>query len=987
MRISHVLAAGFLTASVAFATPPNTASLDGRPIEYDGTDLKGSLAVAGSSFGVGNLITNLFVTWDSTYLYVALQGYESGNKLMVLVDVDPGNGTGAETTTNWLTGPTYITFNDAGWSTAVGGTPFGADYMLASEGFYNSVLRITYTGREIPTTGTVERIFDVSDSGNGNTPQGTPVDMVIQSDGSANDLKGFEARIPWTNLYTAAVTNRFGTVNVGEVVPQGATLRFFANLHNNTASDPYSASDAIPAQTSGNASYLNGRLVSDNYIDVVVDGDNDGLPDVGVGDVNGPYITTAGGPTGKKSAFVQFSEPVNTDTVTNTLNWLVNGVAPTGVVQTATNQVILQLAVDLPAAGTLAKVSTTNIQDAAGNSRYTYAFIDPAAQSIDQAVTVRFVLQTASGLGLNPGATNFYVNGGSFPLSYGFPASTLSPLALDSGTLYYRDVQFPPGTPIKINYKYSGELTAGGTNTYEAVRLADYATATRYLTLNTNGSSMVITDYLGAAAAPYRPSSTNAGFNALYLDTRRGDAGVRERTTMTFQLDLRNRNLAGVQRVLIQGSDPLRGFNNSSANISDFAGQPAVGYEFGGVELFDNGTNGDTNSGDGVYARTWSFTTNGLDDVIVPDNPFNLVGGDFSTSPYFGSAWANRRSPKSLIWKFYVLKTDGSALESPAPGQPNIEYYIEGGSTNITLDPFVWNNDGLPLPPPSNSPTVVAISPTGANVRVTFTNQITELQHGVLVSTNLIQGWLDYGTRARTSGVAGVWIADVPSIGNRVEAYSATAGPATPFAGVYWEPNILPDTGGTARIYYTQHSRKFAGARDVGLTGSWNIPPWGNAQPMTFMGNGVWYYDLVVSNTMPTNTVFKPRRLDGTYEDGGDFFLYKGYGRATWTPANPTNEEIFTITYDAAGTHLATGLAVNAYIGFDESWNNAGDRPMTNVGGTVWTIALPVPTSAVLSVNFVFNNNGANPVRIWDSEGSGANSSTGRANRVFILNP
>ena len=99
MRISHVLAAGFLTASVAFATPPNTASLDGRPIEYDGTDLKGSLAVAGSSFGVGNLITNLFVTWDSTYLYVALQGYESGNKLMVLVDVDPGNGTGAETTT------------------------------------------------------------------------------------------------------------------------------------------------------------------------------------------------------------------------------------------------------------------------------------------------------------------------------------------------------------------------------------------------------------------------------------------------------------------------------------------------------------------------------------------------------------------------------------------------------------------------------------------------------------------------------------------------------------------------------------------------------------------------------------------------------------------------------------------------------------------------------------------------------------------------
>ena len=53
-------------------------------------------------FGINNVITNLFVTWDADHLYVMLQGYEVENKLVVLMDVDPGNGTGATTTTNWI---------------------------------------------------------------------------------------------------------------------------------------------------------------------------------------------------------------------------------------------------------------------------------------------------------------------------------------------------------------------------------------------------------------------------------------------------------------------------------------------------------------------------------------------------------------------------------------------------------------------------------------------------------------------------------------------------------------------------------------------------------------------------------------------------------------------------------------------------------------------------------------------------------------------
>ena len=64
------------------------------------------------------------------------------------------------------------------------------------------------------------------------------------------------------------------------------------------------------------------------------------------------------------------------------------------------------------------------------------------------------------------------------------------------------------------------------------------------------------------------------------------------------------------------------------------------------------------------------------------------------------------------------------------------------------LSPFLWDNTNLPLPPPSNTPTMVSMVRTGATVTVLFTNVPSELQHGVHVSTNLPEGWKDYGQRA-----------------------------------------------------------------------------------------------------------------------------------------------------------------------------------------------------------------------------------------------
>ena len=940
-----------LFTAAVLAAPPNTITMDGRPLEYDATELVGFSTNLSNNFGPGNVITNLYVTWDEDYLYIGLQGEENNNKMAVLVDADPGNGTGANTTTNWSSpfaedGKNHIRFNDVGWqvSTNLSATPFGLDYMIASEGFFNNYIRILYDGTQVPDTTTVVALFDV---GNGNTPQGGPVDVVVQSDGTINPLKGFESRIAWSNFYMN--TGRFGTVNPGDVVPTGATIRLIAVLHNNDPVTAHSTDGIIPNQSSVNASYGGFVWTSDDYIDVVIDGDNDGFPDVAVGDVNSPYLKYLSGVQGQRQVFAWFNEDVTALTAGDPLNWLVDNGTPESVAIVQPDAVLLTLTNDLPAAGSLVRVTATGVEDAAANSKVTFNYFDPAVSGIETSITVRFLLNINSGFGAvaaNPRATNFFVNGGAAPLEFGFPPVMTSPLTTLNATQHYRDVTFPPGTATKIFYKYSGELTQGGLAT-----------------------------------------GTNTGYNALYLDARRGDAGVRQRTTLLFQLDLSQRNLQGVTRVLVQGTDPLRGFNTDNTGISDYAGSGAVGWTLGGVELFDTGTDGDLVAGDFIYSRLWSGTTNGLDSLIISLSPPSLAGGDFDQPPFLGD-WISQRTPKSFKYKFYVYKagTD-QAFESPAS---DIEYFIEGSPTNIVFEPFVWTNNELPLPPPSNSPTMASITTTGTVFQAIFSNQVTELQHGVEISTNLVQGWLDYGIRAVTTTVAGVWRANVGSVTTN-ENYRAFAGPPKPFSGVWMEPYPIPATGATVRVYYTQHSRVLTGNRSVHIAG--NFSSWSGV-PMTFMGDGLWYYDLVANTSVFPNTEIKfkpvdkaaPTIYDGMGGGGNDFFFYVGDLRASYSNPHPTNGELFTITYDANGGPLAASTNVRAYVGFDEQWNDAGNRTMTNTLGNtnIWEVTFAVPTNTALSINFVFNGTiGAGTT--WDSEGSAPPN--GRQWRIFIDKP
>ncbi len=964
------------------AAPPNTIMLDGRPLEYDAGELRGTNPQTNTDFGVGNVITNLFVTWDAEYIYFALQGWEVGDKLTIMLDADPGAGTGATTTTNWSNNAEpFIAYNDVGW--VAGASPdFGLDYQIASEGLFNNIMRIRYNGIDSPSTNNIDRLFD---AGNGVNPLGTPTDMVVLANDLEDPLKGTEARIPWSVLYT---NDYYGVIAPGHSVPTGATIRLFAVLHNNDPGSSYSSDGIIPNQVSPGAVLASGLWTTTDYIDVVIDADNDGLPDLGVGDVNAPFLSAVSGVQGKRQLYATFNEPVISDSATNVVNWLIGAAPPNEIIMIGNDAVLMTLSDDLPAAGTLIKVEANGIQDLATNSKVSVLYLNPASSGIETSVTVRFVLNKNFGMGhpsSSPRATTaFHVNGNAAPLGWGYPPFTNALLSSLNSTQVYRDVVFPPGTAQKIRYKYSAMID--GTNNYEAVRLNDYTEAARELNLPLDGSTLVVTDYLGAAAAPLRDNGSTTNYYELEIDPRRGDPGVRQNATVKFSLDLNGRNIDAIDRVILLGTDPLRGFNiaySGYAGLTGLSDYPAVtptvdqvGWDQGGIEMYDDGTNGDDIPGDGIFTIDWPFTTTGLDGAGE-----SLVGGvDGLLPPYFGISyglWLDDRSPRSFDYKFAVLTKSGQPLLSPEGG--NLGYYLGPSDTTVTLNTHVWSNENLPVPPPSNSPTMFGLSFSNSQTVVTFEG--TDLSHGVRISTNLNHGWMDFGHRASTTATPNVWRALVSGAVNP-EHYMAFSGNPQDQKDWYWQPNVLPSTGGVVRYFYNQHSRFTAGARNIGVTGS--FLGWGAALPSTFETNGWWYFDLAVAGTDPVITQFKTRTTAGDWEGGDNNYISRGFVRAEWVPLALNPGDNLTITYNANGGVLAAATNVNLHAGYGANWTGAQNYPMSLKAGetNIWEVTIATPTNARTGINFVFNNQPTAP-QIWDSK----DAAGGLNWRVFFENP
>lgn len=949
-------------AAAAIATPYNTAVLDGRPIEYDDSDFKDTFHGA-SAWGANGTLSNLYVTWDATYLYVALQAWQAdNNKLVVLLDLDPGNGTGATTTTNWTNvDPSFIKYNDYGWT---GGGGFGLDVMLASEGTFNNCIRVLYDGVEAPSTNNLESLFD---AGNGAVPAGSPVDMASLNDATPCPHKGFEARIPWTNLYAGT---RFGTVEPGETIPRGATLRLLAGIHNNDPASAWSSPDVIPNQAVPD--YTNGVVTTLDYMEVTVDANADGVPENFGSEGNAPYIRAAAGAIGGASVYVAFNEAVAATSVVDLARWTIDGTAPIGATAQGANGVLLELAA--PIATNFVPIRASGVQDLGGFSRTTDHCLIPAASGIPQAVTVTFQVFTNSGMGASishakPAA--FFVNGSSLPLEWGYPPYETVPLAAIPGSNGWTSasVVFPPGSPTELFYKYSGRIS--GTNNYEAIRLTDFTSASRKLTLPTDGTPVTVTEYLGAAAHPLRnPGDTNVptAHNRLYTDSRRGDAGVRTNRTVLFQLDLSMRRRDGLQRVMVLGSDPLRGFNDTGVaddfNAQDYPnpGGNLVPWNAAGIQLFDDGTLGDATPGDGIYSRLWALSTNGYDSAIEPGDPYSLVGGVASvfipedipgTQPYDGDGWLSRRSPRSFLYKFYVLTTASNHYESPSY---NLEYYVAdpADATAIILDPFIWDNEAIPPPPPTNAPVGMDVVVSGETATVQFENVLSEGAHGLLVATNLPDGFQDYGLRA-TAGATNEgkrqWSASVGQISATKEYYAPYAGLEPAARPHYWIPNYVPATATSARVYYCQYQTELKGGRALNLAGSFT--DWGTSPiQMDFLGDGLW-----------TTEASLPAAASGSYADykfrngevwmsGGNLSVLRG-GNATWDPDVPIPGALLAIQFEALGTPLATASNLEIHLGFDD-WKDVTDPAITNVGGTTWAYSFTVPTNYTREVDFVF---------------------------------
>lgn len=967
-----------VSGSTLYALPYNTIILDGRPTEYSAGELRGSSSLGeDNSFGAGNVLTNLFVTWDAEYLYIALQGWEADNKLVVMLDVDPGGGTGATTTTNWAgQQPGYIGFNDVGWS-ARNPSEFGLDYMLASEGFFNDVLRITYDGIEAPTTNNVISLFS---EGNGSTPRGTPVDMVVQADDTDCELKGFEARIPWSELYTD--DGRFGEVQLGEIVPRGATIRIFANLHNNDFESSFSSDAVIPESV--NHIYDDGLLQTAEYIDIVIDEEDNGIPTDLSDGVHPPFLRDVLGKEGGEIVYARFNREVTTETATNVANWVVGGLPILSITNPLPDVVYIFLDDALPSG--LIDVVATGVADSNGLSRETALCLVPSTDGLDEPLTVRFILETNSGMGRNRagpahGASAFFINGDS-PMEWGYPPSMTNPVnqedpSLPSSSMRYTDIIFPPGTPLEVSYKFSALLTGTGTNNYEAIRLDNYLDAARQITLDpaAPGGVMFVTNYLGAAAAPLRSAEEEEAYEDLYWDWDRGDAGVRERKLLTFSLDLSATNYESIDRVLIQGTDPLRGFNVNDIDISDWAGQGAVGWDVGGLTM--------TNDGTGVFWLHWSMTDDGFDSEFVPGSPYSLVGGvgeSGGTRPYRGeSEWLAERTPRSFKYQFYVVNEWGGVFNSPGFDQ---EVYIEPNMGTSFVFASTWEGgvfdepEDEDLPDPTEPTMAIGVETVGDSLVVTYDYAPGELLHVVDATTDLQAGFHHFGQRVpiNNAGLAEVAMGEDSPLFARVRA----ARPH-PYRGVQWTPNVLADTGGVVRVFYYQSQRNLAGDRNVQIAGEFN--DW-TAEPMNFGGDAIWYYDLEVSATDDNPVEFKVRNLAGSIWAGpqdspepvDNYRVYRDTLRATWDPEVAMPSESITITYDAEGGLLESADPVFIHLGYDDWWDEASSREMTLVGDTVWEYTVEVPEEFNTSLNFVFNDGGD----IWDNEDSG------RHWRIFI---
>jgi hypothetical protein len=192
-----------------------------------------------SDWTASNEIDGLYVTWDSTFLYVAIDGVVNGNSWIMYFDVDPGSANGETDLTaidSWERGATF-TYSG-----------FECDFQYGCyqhQGIYDSdsffkILSTTTTS-------------DLSDS----------IISAFDSNHDNGDAGGSEMAIPWDILYGLGAGN----------VPANASISIVASICWDPEPDGVLGGDSAPSNTSATLP------VVDNAYTFVVDSDSDGVPD------------------------------------------------------------------------------------------------------------------------------------------------------------------------------------------------------------------------------------------------------------------------------------------------------------------------------------------------------------------------------------------------------------------------------------------------------------------------------------------------------------------------------------------------------------------------------------------------------------------------------------------------------------------------------------------------------------------------------------
>lgn len=235
-----------VAAGMAPAETYNTPTIDGvvnvAPSDWDADDLSVvDPTDDGRWYPSDPDLAELYVTWDADSLYVGIKtdrgpgGY--GNGYLLFIDFDSQDGiTGAIDFTSADFYPRKITFST-----------MGADVVMGAWNLEGAYLK--FCSEAGVTTGVPE-----------------------QHTASDTDVWHIEAAVSWNGLY-----------GLGRgAVPTGTTLRLIAAIVGGDGSGAY---DAMPTSTTGvesnPATPWDAVTDLDVYYEAVVDGNSDGIPDVG----------------------------------------------------------------------------------------------------------------------------------------------------------------------------------------------------------------------------------------------------------------------------------------------------------------------------------------------------------------------------------------------------------------------------------------------------------------------------------------------------------------------------------------------------------------------------------------------------------------------------------------------------------------------------------------------------------------------------------